>query len=571
MLKKGHLLTATILSGFIGAYASSSFAQLPGQETTVADPGRIGEQFEQGNFLPQSQPDVQVRELQLENAPAGAENIRFTLAEIQLEGVSAYTAGQLRTVYSNQLGQTISLADLYTIANDMAMKYRNDGYSLARVIVPPQTIEGGVARLQVVEGYIDQIIIQAGDEEENALRLIREYASQMASGGALNIKELERALLLINDLPGVDARTVLSPSSTQPGAADVLLIVNRDPFDALLAADNFGSRFLGPVQVTAAGSLNSFFGRNETLSAQVVVAPDSGYELGFISVGYDQPIFDNGTVFNSEISYTKTKPGFTLEEFDVVGTSRLYSVGLTQPFIRSRSTNLSGRITFDWRDVKSENNLLATTKDRLRMLRMGARADFLDTLVGIGINTVDIELSKGLDILGATEEGDNNITRTDANPEAFKVRAELQRLQRITNNLNLLAYAEGQWASEALLSSEEFGVGGASLGRAYDPSEVIGDDGIAGKLELQLNQPYEIQHVENYQLYAFYDIGRVWNKDATTNAQKRDSIASAGFGVRSEFGGQTNAGFGVAFPLTREVQTQNDDGARVYMNVSKQF
>ena len=75
----------------------------------------------------------------------------------------------------------------------------------------------------------------------------------------------------------------------------------------------------------------------------------------------------------------------------------------------SRDTNIFARLLLDWRNVESQNNVELTRKDRIRAVRAGAQAEFLDRLLGVAVNTIDIQVSKGLDILGASEEGDANI------------------------------------------------------------------------------------------------------------------------------------------------------------------
>ena len=99
----------------------------------------------------------------------------------------------------------------------------------------------------------------------------------------------------------------------------------------------------------------------------------------------------------------------------------------------------------------------------------------------------------------------------------------------------------------------------------------MGDHGIAGKVELQWNDPVEWSAVDTYQLFTFFDAGRVWNKDATTSAQKKDTATSTGLGIRTEFADDINADFAVAFPLNRDVQTQRDDDARFYFSLTKSF
>ncbi len=541
--------------------------------TRAADPGRVQQQLMERENIPDVTPSVEVENMLAQKAPPGAEDIKFTLRSVQLDGVSAYKEGALASVYQDELGQVISLADLYQIAAELTNKFRNDGYILTQVVVPPQTIEGGNVHLQVVEGYVDRVVVEGNGV--NGLDLIRSYANNIRTGKALNVSDLERYLLLINDLPGVEARSVLSPSPNKTGAADLRIIATRDPFDALLAADNFGSRYLGPLELTGAAVLNSAFGINEKITAQAVLAPQlgDGVELGYGMLAYEQPIFNKGTTVEALVSVTETNPGFDLKPFDVEGISRFASLKVKHPFIRSRSQNLYGDIGFDARNLESSNSLESEDRrDHIRAVRVGARYELLDTLFGVGINSADLVISKGVDWLGASDEGDTRLTRLLGDPTFTKANLELQRLQHIVSNVNLLVAATGQWANNPLLSSEEFGVGGISYGRGYDPSEITGDDGVAAKVELQWNDPVKIQYLDNLQLYSFYDFGKVWNKDATTLAGKIDSLASVGFGARTDvFDDSIEAGAGLAFPLTREVQTEDGTRPRLYLNISKKF
>lgn len=561
----------TVSLAVLIAQGTGAQAQVPDAAIGSASAGRVDEHFEDQNIIPQVSPQVEVRNVSLQQPPAGAENINLTLNSIEMTGVTAYSPGQLQGVYANKVGQTITLADVYGIASALTTKYRNDGYILTQVVVPPQTIEGGNVKLQVVEGYVDTVTVE-GQDQENALKLIRQYAGRIRDGHALNVRTLERWLLIINDLPGVEARSILSPSPSQAGGADLRVITSRDPYDALLAIDNYGSRYLGPMQVSAAASANSFFGNNEMITGQSVVAPqfNDTFELFYFAAAYQQPVGTLGTKAIVNFSNTNTEPGYDLSPFEVHGRSQSFSAKLRHPFIRTRNENLYGHVLFDWRDVDSKNNLEATREDRIRALRAGGRYEFLDTVLGVGINSIDLELAQGVDVFGSSDDGDANLTRPLADTDFTKLNAEIQRLQRVTSKVNLLGVLRGQWSADPLLSSEEFGIGGINIGRGYDPSEIVGDDGVAAKLEVQWNKPYQWDFVQNYQLFAFYDIGKVWQQDATASIDKVNSLASAGFGLRMDFMQQTEADLGVAYPLTRDVETNGPD-PRVYFNLSRRF
>jgi hemolysin activation/secretion protein len=577
LLKKPRTCAAVLMTAL---YATTSitpaYAAAVDAATGSADPGRAEQRIMQEQEIPDVMPQMSVENLLRQKIPPNAEKIRFILRNVDVSGATAFSEQQLSSVYGDKIGTEISLADVYTIAAQLTNKFRNSGYILTQVVVPPQTIEDGTVRLNVVEGYIDQVIVEgAGGEHENAL--IREYASHIRTGGALNVRELERYLLLINDLPGVEARSVLSPSRTKVGAADLRVIVARDPFDAFIGADNYGSRFLGPLQTSAATSFNSFFGLNERITGQVVLAPQlgEGLELAYFMASYEQPLGNNGTTFEILGSFTDTDPGWTLDEFHVSGQSQYLRGKIEHPFIRSRGQNLYGRVSFDLRNLQSRNDLEQPSRqDRIRALRAGGRYELMDTLLGVGINSIDLELAQGLDLFGASDDNEERLTRLEGDPTFTKLNADIQRLQRVTSHVNLLLNLSGQWANGPLLSSEEFGIGGMFVGRGYDPSEITGDEGISGKAELQWNEPYKIpsRYIDDYQLYSFYDAGIVWNEDATTSADKRNSLVSVGVGVRAQlFNESTDAGLAVAFPLTRSVATRGDEDPRYYFNISHKF
>ncbi len=567
--KKAGLIACLLLTT---SFAAPAFAQeVPGS----ADPGQASRNLRDRVTLPDVAPNIQVRSGTVGKAPAGASSVRFTLQNLELEGVTAYSPEQLRPVYAGSLGQEISLADLYDIAAQLTNKYRNDGYILTQIVVPPQTIDNGTARLQVVEGTVDQITVQGGDEESHALPLMRRYAAQInRDGGPLNVNDLERALLLINDLPGISARSVIAPSRTRTGAADLTIMVTRDPYDAFIGLDNLGSRFLGRWEASAGGSLNSqVFRANERITGQVVYAPHgplTDHELAYMAGSYWMPVGAWGSNFEVFYSYTDTEPGLELRDFDVKGRSHYLALTLKHPFIRSRELNLTGRVFLDGRNVESENNIPDDREDNIRALRVGGRLEFIDDVFSGGVNTMDIELAKGLSILGASDDGDTDLTRPDGDPQFFKLEAEMQRLQRLAAQVNLLVGVKGQISNAALLASEEFGIGGSGYGRGYDPSEIVGDDGVAGKVELQWNPLWNNSWMTASQVFGFWDVGKVWNDDATTSSDV-ESLSSAGLGFRADLIHSIETEFYVAVPLTRDVEAENDDDARFYMSISKRF
>lgn len=560
-------LVALISFPFYSANATSN--------PSSADAGRIEKTIKQSFPQTVKSAPVSIKGNAPFSAPAGADKIKFILKTIEIEGASVFSSDELKTTYADKIGQTISLADVYSIAANMTAKYRNDGYILTQIIVPPQTIDGGVVRLQAVEGKLDQIKVDGPGAQGSNATIINKYVSELKSKGVLNNTNLEKTLLLINDLPGVTARSVLSPSNSTTGASDLTIIVERDSLNGTVQIDNFGSRFLGMFEAVGAVNLNSFFGLNERLSAQMAYAPSNQGiepELLYGELSGAIPIGAYGTTLEANIGKSYTDPGAGLDRFDVIGKSYFSGLKINQPIVRTREMNLSSSLGFDRRSTETKSNVDTFKNDDISSLRLGSHFDYVDTIFSAAVTSANIELSKGLSILGASEKGDRDLSRAAGDPTYSKLTADLSRLERLTNEFSLLVSAKGQMSDAALLSAEEFGLGGASgIGRGYDPSEIVGEDGVGGSLEVRWASPYSVSWMDNYSVYGFYDIGKVWNDDAITSSLNEQSLASTGLGVRANINDATRAGFMVALPLTRDVSAEGDDDPRFYVNFSRDF
>lgn len=565
-------LSYTALSAVI-AFASGAASAT--SSPSSADAGRVGQAIKQS--LPQAikSAPVSVSGNAPFSAPAGAEKITFNLKDIILDGASIYSASEVMSVYADKIGTKISLADVYSIAANLTSKYRNDGYILTQVIVPPQTIADGIVRLRVVEGKLDQIKIDGSGAQGSNADIINLYVAELKSNGVLNNKNLEKTLLFINDLPGVTARSVLSPSQSVVGASDLTIMVERDAMDGTVQVDNFGSRFLGMWEILGGFNLNSLFGHNERISTQLAYAP-SGQglepELLYGELSAELPVGPYGTSLELNIGKSYTDPGFTLTEFDVLGKSYFNGIKINQPFVRTRELNVSSSLGLDRRSTETKSNVDTFKNDDITSLRLGGHVDYVDTLFTAAITNANIEISQGLSILGASEKGDDDLSRAAGDPTYTKATADISRLERLSNEFSLLTSVKGQLSSSSLLSAEEFGLGGANgIGRGYDPSELVGEEGVAGSVELQWASPYSVSWMDNYSVYGFYDIGKVWNDDAITSSLDSQSLASTGVGVRANINDATRAGFMVALPLTRPVSADGDENARFYVNLSRDF
>ena len=565
MYKKSLRLSTVALAALILS-SSAAYAQAV---PSSAEPSRVGGQIAPMPSTVVTTPGAKLSSQGRVSAPAGSDKVKFTLKSVAVDGMTTYQSDAVKSLYADEIGKTVSLAYVYDLAERLTAKYRNEGFVLTQVVVPPQTIETGAIKLRVVEGFIDQVNIEGKTRKD--IDYLRKYADKIRAAKPLNAKALERYVLLMNDLSGMSVRAVLVPSPKTPGASDVTLVVDQKAYNFFFQTDNRGSRYLGPFQVNAGVRFNNAFGFYEGLNAQIVTAPEGVQhrELDYFGLNWTQPIGYEGTKVAFGGSVTATEPGFDLTPFAVQGLAHNASVDLTHAFIRSRNNNLYGSVKFNFLNSTRTDNLgLGATEDHVRVLRGGGSWQYTDKYVGINVLTA--ELSKGLDVFGASDKNDANKTRALGDAQFFKGTLEMSRLQRLSDRFELFASATGQKSANNLLASEEFGVGGVAYGSAYDSSEITGEDGLAARTELRANNLVPTGW-DLLQFYGFYDVGKVWDRDNATAKDRQRALASTGLGLRVTFSENFAGSFEYAVPLTRDVDTNNNDNPRAFGSLTAKF
>ena len=92
--------------------------------------------------------------------PANAEEIVFDLNQIVVEGATLYDDTALSALYDDKIGKEVTLLEVFDIAGAIQKLYRDNDYVFTRVVVPAQSIEGGVVRIEVIEATIEAVSVE---------------------------------------------------------------------------------------------------------------------------------------------------------------------------------------------------------------------------------------------------------------------------------------------------------------------------------------------------------------------------------------------------------------------------
>jgi len=559
----GALVVASVLD--IAAEQSVAQAPLPGP----AQPGQIQERFRPAPGLPERR-DMPPLPPAPQSGPTEDGGLRFRLSEIVIEGNTVYPPETLRPLYAELLGSEVTLARIAELAQRLTARYRQDGYILAQAVVPEQQIDHGVVRLRVVEGFVDRVLIEG--DVVGPRRIVEEFAERIRAARPLTAAALERNLLLIGDLPGVNVQGVLEPSPSTFGAADLRVVLRHLPYEGFGVLDNRGSRFVGPWTATVGVSTYSLLGLYDQIDLLAAVTPDSG-ELGYLQAQFTIPVgpVASGDTLQFFASGTRTRPNIPADIFPFEAKSTGFEGRVTYftPLLRSRPQNFSGRLSFIWRDTDTRIADLPEdgrnpTKDKARLLQLRGTYDLTDRLSGV--NLVDASLNQGLDILGASGPGGRVSRLTGAGGGFTYANLTLSRLQQLAEQWSLYGEAIGQYSGDPLLPSERFYVGGARFGRGFPPGNISGDHGIAGKLELRYGENVGNPFLDSYQAYGFIDAGRTWDVGDTPHL--RAELLSAGLGARLNLTERISLNPELAHQLLGTAADRNGGGHEVRFLVS---
>jgi len=493
--------------------------------------------------LPTPTPEVLAPELRaapsLEAAPPGAP---VRVDDIRVEGVTVYDPASLRPLYADLIGASVPREKLLAAVEALQTRYRDDGYILTTVHGAAERRDGRlVFVIRATEGYISDVRL---DGDIGAVgKLVLAMLEHLTAIRPVNNADLERYLLLANDIPGISAQAVLRRDSPEPGAVELVAKVARTPFAAQFQFDNRGSGEVGPYEALLTGQSNAFTSIGEEIQATFFNTFNNEQFFGQVDVsGF---VNSEGLKLRGYAGRGNTLPGGALTGTGFNSDLQIAGIGLNYPVTRTRRLNLSVDGGFDAYDgvidTFAAGGMLSDT--HLRILRAGGAVDFQDAFVaGLpAASSMILKLSQGLPAFGASSNAEALPARAGERNDFTKLTGELTRVQ----NLFAIGDAQtaiktslgGQYTGDILPPSEEYLLGGTRFGRGFFAGEVAGDRALGASVELQLTtsfadlDPLGPDNRLNVQFYNFFDYGRAYD---LVPGNPDHTIDSIGLGARSD-------------------------------------
>ncbi len=504
------LFTAAIL-----AASQSALAQQP-----VGAGGEI-QQIQAAPALQKSLPELPVTQSKpfVHSVVPGQ---RILVNALHVTGETGFSEAALIAATDFKPGVEVTLDDLRAMAAKITALYNANGYFVAQAYLPPQTIKDATVTIAVIEGRYAKIsLLNRTDVRDGAFQGVLDGLN---TGDPVIIDPLERRLLIMSDIPGVEVGSTLAPGA-EVGTSD--LTVNVTPGQRVtgsLEADNWGNPYTGAYRLGGTVNFNEPLDIGDVLSARFLASTSGGMDYGRVSY---QAQVEDATV---GVAYTAFyyRLGEQFSSLDASGSEQIASLYGSYPLIRSYNDNLYLLLDVDFRTFQDKIGATFSTIDKQAYVMTGGLSgDSHDDFGGGGWNAYSLFVAFGdLDIQTPSARlTDAETARTDGAYAKFSY--SLSRLQHVVGPLSVYGLVRGQFAANNLDISEKMELGGAEGVRAYPEGEAYGDQGYIATLEARLLLPKWWDSLPGEtQLVGFVDTGSVTFNKSPWVAGQNDATRS---------------------------------------------
>lgn len=475
------------------------------------------------------------------------ENLPETIVVERFEvvGSTVFSQEELAQATAEFTKRPISLAEIFQARSKITELYVQKGYITSGAYIPPQTIQSGVIKIQVVEGSLEEIQV-TGTQRLNSNYVRSRLA--IATKAPLNRERLLEALQLLQLNPLIQNLSAELSAGSRPGVSVLQVEVKEaKTFSSQIALDNGRSPSVGSfrrrLQINQANLLGFGDGFN---FAYTNTDGSNAFDVGYILPLNPR----NGTL---SFNFGTTSSNVIEEPFnilDIESSSRYYEITYRQPIIQTPTQEFALGLTASRRESEASYiegaripfpSLGADEQGRTRIsaLRFFQEWTNRNSREVIALRS---QFNLGIDVLNAT------INQEAPDSRFFAWQGQAQWARLLAPETLLLIRANTQLASRALLPLEQLGLGGIDSVRGYRQDYLLTDNGAFASAEVQIPILRLPQIDSIFQVIPFVDFGVAWNSSNRDNPDP-NTLASVGLGLRWIQGDRFTARLDWGIPL----------------------
>lgn len=489
---------------------------------------------------------------------AAADEFRFHVERIVVQGDNPFTDQRTATLLAPFAQREHSVKTLLETAQTLESTLRSAGYGFHRVILPPQTLNSGEVRLEVVAFRLGGIEVEPNDNF-NAANL-RASLPPLAVGETVNINELRRALYFANRHPFKDVDVLFRQGEKEREVEARIAARTRDPRNVYLMLNNTGTKETGRSRLTALYQDTNLWSQDHEVLASFTTSPENVSDVLQFGLNYAWPIYAWRGRLEGFAFYSNVDSG-RVADFDIAGAGTVWGLTYSQnlPGTQHYGHDLKLGVTdklFD-NDVRFQGIQLVPDV-RSRPLGLQYAGEYMRDGTEIRFN---LQWNHNLSGGSHNRQADYSASRAGApqNWQALRFYGRLE--QSLAKRFLLRARLNAQYSTDPLIAGEQIGLGGVYSIRGYEERELAGDSGYTATLELWWPGLWK-----GLSPYAFIDWGERDLEEPAKGEEGRKRLASLGLGADWRDGKPLSVTVDLAYALDTAVQTDRGD-LRIDLNL----
>lgn len=454
-------------------------------------------------------------------------NVKILVEKFTITGNTVFSTETLHALVAKYEGKKLSLAQIEEAARIITEYYRKNSYFVAHAYVPAQEVDKGVITIKVQEGKYGTVDIENSSLVKDSV--LEAYAQNLKDKSVISLNDLDRQMLLINDLGGARIVKASIFAGKTEGSSDFNMEIEpTNRIEAYALADNYGSIYTGEYRFGGGITVNSISGYGDILNISTIHSTSGGLRNGQLS--YTLALGSSGLKADILGSITKYQiQGDEYASLDAHGQAGVIGGGFTYPIIRTQTHSTYVRVGAKTTHMNDSLNG-SRSKKHVDDYTISLHDIKEGTLFGKKFSSeFFIQATRGKVVM----DNDNAVTN-DAliHSKGYFTKYELslkETLYPTQESMIKMNINAQQSYHKNLDSSEEISVGGANGVRAYSSSELSGDRGVLLTLEADHNLPsiFQITH----QAGIFLDTAKVWQNSVQYTGLSNDDRQLSDIGV----------------------------------------
>jgi hemolysin activation/secretion protein len=500
------------------------------------------------------------------SASEGPESVGFTIQEFIVQGSELLPPEKVAQVLKPFKGPGKTIRDIENARLELEKAYQKLGYPTVLVVVPEQTVDEGIVRLNVVEARLVHIEV-TGSNYYSRYNILGKLPS-VQTGALLNEQVFVKELDAVNANPDLKIAPVLKPGS-EPGTVDLeLKAQERLPFHAKMTGDNKGPFTTPANRLTWEAQYTNLWDADNILTLQTTQTPTDWGAVQAYGFSYVAPVTWPDhllAVYASKVISNSTLAGTSLPisgggNIAVAGNATVGGIRYLFPIFKGGKAVHQLSIGADFKRLEKTEatfpgdlgTAVVLSPIQYTPASIGYTGTYADSY---GVTTFTTTLTGY--VAGAIPGGGKKDFQGDPNnPDEFPgnragstgtfgvVKSGLSRTQPLPKDFVLSARIDGQWANEPLIPAEQYFAGGMDTVRGYIQNEALGDNALLWRTELytpdlpSIPLDYFWQRRRSSDLKAtikfvgFYDYARLWVRRAPPGQQDVFRLEGVGAGLR---------------------------------------